>query len=152
MTSAASVASLSVIVPVLNEAAQIERVLHSLAAARSQGFEVIVVDGGSTDDTAQLAAPHLDRLLHSPQGRARQMNAGGAAARGDVLLFLHADTLLPEGALDLLLAEFNQTQKVWGRFDVRITGRSPMFRLIEEFSVKADHFEDAVILPPDSST
>jgi len=130
-TSAALVTSLSVIVPVLNEAAQIEQVLlRGLAAARSQGVEVIVVDGGSTDDTVQLAAPHADQLLHSTRGRARQMNAGGAAASGDVLLFLHADTLLPEGVFDLLLADMNLTQKVWGRFDVRIAGRSPMFSLI----------------------
>lgn len=125
-----SVASLSIIVPVLNEAAQIERALLRLAPARAHCIEVIVVDGGSTDDTAQLAAPYVDQLLHAPKGRARQMNAGAEVARGDVLLFLHADTLLPEGAFDLLLADMNQTKKVWGRFNVRIAGRSPMFSLI----------------------
>ena len=130
MTATTLVTSLSVIVPVLNEAAQIEQVLRGLAAARSQGVEVIVVDGGSTDDTVQLAAPYADHLLHSPKGRARQMNAGAEVAHRDVLLFLHADTLLPEAAFDLLIVELKQTQRAWGRFDVRIAGRSPMFRLI----------------------
>jgi rSAM/selenodomain-associated transferase 2 len=122
--------SLSIVLPVLNEAAQIEHVLRRLEEARAHGVEVIVVDGGSADDTVQLAASYVDQLLHSAQGRARQMNAGAASAQGDVLLFLHADTLLPEGAYRLLLAELNRSQKAWGRFDVQISGRSQMFGLI----------------------
>ena len=94
--------SLSIIMPVLNEAAAIEGTLQALAALRTRGAEVIVADGGSTDATVARASPLADRVLSAPRGRARQMNAGAAMARGDVLLFLHADTQLPAGA-DLLV-------------------------------------------------
>ncbi|MGD9952379.1 MAG: glycosyltransferase, partial [Burkholderiales bacterium] len=89
---------LTVVVPALNEAAGIRRCLEGLAPLRARGHEVIVVDGGSADGTRPLAAMLADRVLEAPRGRARQMNAGAAAAAGDALLFLHADTLLPEGA------------------------------------------------------
>jgi rSAM/selenodomain-associated transferase 2 len=119
---------LSIIVPVLNEAAIIGRTLDALAPLRAAGHELIVVDGGSEDDSAALAAPLADRVLAAPRGRARQMNAGAAAATGDVLVFVHADTQLPAGAADEILA---QTQShAWGRFDVRIEGRSPWLAVI----------------------
>lgn len=121
---------LSVIIPVLNEAANIESVLRALLPLRAGGAELIVVDGGSTDDTARLAAPLADRLIHAERGRAHQMNAGAPASRGDVLLFLHADTLLPVDAGDLVLAGLAASRRTWGRFDVRIAGRPPMLRLI----------------------
>ena len=94
---------LSVVMPVRNEAEGITQVLAPLQALRDQ-LEIIVVDGGSTDGTADLAAPFADKVLASPPGRARQMNAGAAAATGDVLLFLHADTQLPEGFLRMIRA------------------------------------------------
>lgn len=114
---------LSVVVPVLDEAAGIGAALQALAPLRAAGHEVIVVDGGSQDATATLAAPLASAVLHSPRGRARQMNTGAAAAQGDVLLFLHADTTLPEGAAAALLQAV-QDGAAWGRFDVAISGRS----------------------------
>ncbi|MBL4609295.1 MAG: glycosyltransferase family 2 protein [Pseudomonas sp.] len=94
---------LSVVIPVRNEAEGIAQVLGPLQALRDQ-LEIIVVDGGSDDDTATLAAPLADKVLASPPGRARQMNTGAAAATGEVLLFLHADTQLPEGFLGMIRA------------------------------------------------
>lgn len=114
--------TLSIVMPVLNEAAGIVAALDALAPLRSRGCEVIVVDGGSTDGTAERAAPLADRVLTAPRGRAAQMNAGAAAAHGNVLLFLHADTCLPENAGNLVHDALAQSRRVWGRFDVRFTG------------------------------
>ncbi|MEH6501520.1 MAG: TIGR04282 family arsenosugar biosynthesis glycosyltransferase [Pseudoalteromonas distincta] len=94
---------LSVVIPVLNEAAGIQDALLALQAVRD-GVELIVVDGGSTDGTRELAAPLADKVLTSAPGRARQMNAGAAVATGDVLVFLHADTRLPEGFVGMVTA------------------------------------------------
>ena len=120
---------LSVIVPVLNEAAGIGPTLQALAALRASGHEVIVVDGGSADATVHIAQPLADRVVAGPRGRARQMNAGAAVAQGKVLLFLHADTLLPAGA-DALIAQALARGARWGRFDVRISGGAWLFPLI----------------------
>ena len=108
---------LSVVVPALNEAALIERCLGALAPLRARGHEVVLADGGSTDGTPRLAAPFADRVIAAPRGRAAQMNAGAAAALGDAFLFLHADTLLPEGAETAVLAAL--ARRAWGRFDLR---------------------------------
>jgi rSAM/selenodomain-associated transferase 2 len=108
---------LSIVMPVLNEAAGIEAALRALAPLRAYGVEVVVVDGGSTDGTAALAHPLADRVFAAPRGRALQMNAGTAAASGDALLFLHADTRLPDNADRLILDGLEG--RVWGRFDVR---------------------------------
>lgn len=126
--------ALSIIVPVLDEAAGIEPALAALAPLRSRGAELIVVDGGSRDATRELAAAQADRVLSAPRGRARQMNAGAAVARGRVLLFLHADTALPAAA-DRLVAQAIDLSIVgsgphWGRFDVRIAGRSPWLPVV----------------------
>jgi len=103
--------------------------LQALATLRAQGHEVIVVDGGSLDDTARLALSGADHVLHSARGRALQMNTGAATAQGDTLLFLHADTTLPEGA-EAAIARALQAGARWGRFDVRISGASRWFPLI----------------------
>ncbi len=116
--------------PVLNEAAGVEDRLLALAPLRQQGAEVVVVDGGSEDSTRARAHDKCDRLLVAPRGRASQMNAGAAAAHGDVLLFLHADTHLPDGALDEILLGLGATQRLWGRFDVMIEGRSRLLPLV----------------------
>jgi rSAM/selenodomain-associated transferase 2 len=120
---------LSIVIPVLDEAAGIAATLAALQPLRRRGVEVVVVDGGSTDATVALATPWADAVMAGPRGRARQMNAGAAAARGDVLLFLHADTLLPEGA-DSQVHGALERGTCWGRFDVRIAGRAPMLRVV----------------------
>ena len=99
-----------------------KRRLQALAPYRARGVEVIVADGGSSDGTAELACPLADRVIAAPRGRSLQMNAGAAAARGDVLLFLHADTRLPENADRLVLDGLARSGRSWGRFDVRFDG------------------------------
>ena len=121
---------LSIIIPVLDEEAEIAHVLAALAPLRSRGVETIVVDGGSRDRTVALAAPLADRLITAPRGRAVQMNAGAVAATGDVLLFLHADTRLPAEADRLVLDGLARSGRQWGRFDVRISGRHPLLRVV----------------------
>jgi glycosyltransferase involved in cell wall biosynthesis len=98
-------ATLSIIIPVLDEGDTISDALAALAPYRARGVEIIVVDGGSRDGTMEAARPLADRVTTAPRGRGSQMNAGAAAARGDVLL-------------------------LWGRFDVTIAGRSPLLRLV----------------------
>jgi rSAM/selenodomain-associated transferase 2 len=122
---------LSIVIPSLNEATVIGAALSSLSAIRARGHEVIVADGGSEDGTRELAAPLADRVVVAPRGRASQMNAGAAAANGDALLFLHADTRLPENADDAIADAL--TKSSWGRFDVAIEGRSPLLPAIAFF-------------------
>ena len=119
-------APLAVVVPTLDEAAGIVAALAALAPLRERGHQVIVVDGGSTDATAELARRHCDRLLISPRGRAVQMNAGARAAATDALVFLHADTRLPPRA-DAAILQALRSQ-VWGRFDVEIESRHPLLK------------------------
>ena len=121
--------SLSIIIPALNEAAGIEAMLQGLQAMRAQGAELVLVDGASNDGTPDLAARWVDVVVTAPRGRAVQMNAGAEVARGDVLLFLHADTRLPDGAA-VLVQQAIADGAVWGRFDVLIEGRSPMLRIV----------------------
>jgi rSAM/selenodomain-associated transferase 2 len=122
---------ISIIVPALNEAAGIRGTLAPLQPLRSRGHEVVVVDGGSTDGTMDRARPLADRVIASPRGRARQQNAGAAAAAGGILLFLHADTLLPEGADARVVDGLRAAGRGWGRFDVRLSGAHPMLRVVE---------------------
>ena len=121
---------ISIIIPVLNEAANIVATLNALQGYRAQGHEIIVVDGGSRDNSVELAKPLADQVLTSEPGRARQMSLGADAACGDVLLFLHADTLLPDVACDVIGSSL-QTGAQWGRFDVRLSGPTPGLRVIE---------------------
>jgi rSAM/selenodomain-associated transferase 2 len=113
---------LSIVMPVLNEAAGIEAALEALGPFQHRDVEVIVVDGGSCDGTPDTAQPLADRVLSAPRGRAAQMNAGAAAAQGDILLFLHADTRLPVNADLLVLDGLVRSGRDWGRFDVCIEG------------------------------
>lgn len=121
---------LSIIIPILNEAETLRRQLPALQALRRDGHQVIVVDGGSTDRSLEVARGQVDDCLQCAPGRAWQMNAGAARATGDVLLFLHIDTSLPGGAADLVLAALASGERCWGRFDVRLDGRHPAFRVI----------------------
>jgi rSAM/selenodomain-associated transferase 2 len=123
-------ALVSIVVPVLNEAATLEASLRALAPLRAEGAELIVVDGGSSDGTKSLAMPWADFVLLSPRGRARQMNAGAKVARGKLLLFLHADTRLPDHALRDAVQALRESRRDWGRFDVRIAGRSRWLPLV----------------------
>jgi rSAM/selenodomain-associated transferase 2 len=121
---------LSIVVPVLDEAAGIAAHLAALAPLRGGGAEVIVVDGGSTDGTREIAGALADRVIVAPRGRAAQMNAGAALAAGDVLLFLHADTTLPPPADGLIAAALQRTGRAWGRFDVAIVGHHPLLPVV----------------------
>jgi len=121
---------ISVIIPVLNEAGRLAQTLYCLQALRERGHEVIVVDGGSTDDTISEAVPLADRVLQSPRGRARQMHAGTCAASGSVFWFLHADTLPPRAADDLILQALAVWQGDWGWFDVRLSGTRTLLRCV----------------------
>jgi rSAM/selenodomain-associated transferase 2/rSAM/selenodomain-associated transferase 1 len=125
---------LSIIIPVLNEANDLLACLKPLQSWRQQGVELIVVDGGSDDDTLVLAREYADKAFVAARGRARQMNAGAKAATGRYLLFLHADTRLPQEGLDELLVRFESLQQhsaAWGFFPVRLSAQRWPLRVIE---------------------
>jgi len=117
---------LSIIIPVLNEAPGLPVLLGQFASWRDRGDEVLVVDGGSEDDSVAVAQPLCDRVIVAPRGRAAQMNAGAAQARGRLFWFVHADSRVAPAARAALLAS-----SAWGRFDVRIDDTSLAFRIIE---------------------
>ena len=123
---------LSIVMPVLDEAAIITAALAALAPLRARGAEVIVVDGGSSDGTVALARPLADRVITGPHNRGEAMNAGAALAVGDIFLFLHADTALPDGADHVIVRALLRRgfERAWGRFDLRIAGRHPLLALV----------------------
>lgn len=121
---------LSIIIPLLNEAALIQPALQALQGLRSAGVELIVVDGGSDDQSMALAAGLADKILQVGKGRARQMNAGAAQARGNTLLFLHIDTRI-NLPVDQLAVLFQQNLTGWGFFPVRLSGNHKLLRVIE---------------------
>ena len=121
--------ALSIIVPALNEALALPGTLTALATLDAAlAREVIVVDGGSKDATCAIATQHGATVLRSATGRALQMNAGAAQARGEWLVFLHADTALSEGALATICALPTTAQ--WGAFQQRFTGDDWRLRMI----------------------
>ncbi len=121
---------ISVVIPVLDEESVLAATLAPLQAARGRGVEVVVVDGGSRDATREIAAPLADRLLEAPRGRAAQMNVGARASTGEVLLFLHADTVLPGNAAALAGDGLANSGRAWGRFDVTIAGSDPVLSVV----------------------
>src|SRR4051812_37592190 len=123
-------AALAIVIPSLNEAAGIVSTLRSLQSMRRRGVEIVVADGGSADGTAALAAPYTDQVLHTPRGRAAQMNAGAAATSARVLLFMHADCVLPARADERILGGLTETGRRWGRFDITLKGNHPLLNVI----------------------
>jgi len=123
---------LAIIIPVLNDAEQLTGLLAALQPVRQAGHTVIVVDGGSRDASASEAGKYADRLVQARRGRASQMNAGARQADADILLFLHADSRLDSGAIDMMLHRL-QAGARWGWFRVRLSGRAPLLRVIEFF-------------------
>jgi rSAM/selenodomain-associated transferase 2 len=117
---------LTIIIPVRNEEQSIETCLLGLQPLRKQGVEVILVDGDSQDSTCELASPFVDHVIKSAPGRGTQMNAGAAVARGQSLLFLHADTVLPPDFSLIMISEVP-----WGFFPVKLSGSVWPFRVIE---------------------
>jgi rSAM/selenodomain-associated transferase 2 len=124
---------ISLIVPVLNETASIEGFLKRLRA-RAGRAELIVVDGGSSDGTFELARNHCDRCLRAPPGRAVQMNAGARATSGDTLWFLHADCEVPADCLQQISDALRDPQVVGGFFRIRIPNRRIVYRLTDSFA------------------
>lgn len=127
---AGDAARLSIIMPVLDEGASIEAALVPLAPLRDRGVEIIVIDGGSTDATIEKARGRADLVLDAPRGRASQMNRGAKQARGDILLFLHCDTQLPQNADRLIVEALERSGRHWGRFDVELSGRPFSLRVV----------------------
>jgi rSAM/selenodomain-associated transferase 2 len=121
---------LSIIIPTLDEAEGIETTLTALAGMRSRGVQIIVVDGGSEDGTPGIAAHAADVVMGAPRGRALQMNVGAQAAKGNALLFLHADSVPPAQADECVLHALGEGKRCWGRFDVHIAGANPLLRLV----------------------
>lgn len=119
----------SIIIPTLNEATTIQHCLTTLQALRDC-VEIILVDGGSDDNTVALATAYADKVLVlTSAGRARQMNHGANYATADILLFLHADTELPEHALSLIAQQLTASQP-WGRFAIQLRDERFIFKII----------------------
>lgn len=123
--------TIAIILPVLNEEAHIVAGLNLLQPLRQQGCSLIVVDGGSQDQTVALAEPLADLIIVSAKGRAAQMNAGAALGNSDILWFLHADSLPPADAATLIRNALSDPNQCWGRFDVRLSGQHPLLRIVE---------------------
>ena len=120
----------SIIIPTLNEEKTIEACLLALQHLRNN-CEIIIVDGGSADNTRVVAESLVDKVITSEKGRARQMNNGARQANGDILIFLHADTSLPENALPLIQQQLSSRGK-WGRFDIQLSGKHFMLKVIAQ--------------------
>jgi uncharacterized protein len=130
---------MSIIVPVLNESTRIESFLRHLRAS-VPGAEIIVVDGGSSDNTANLASGLCDQVLRTDRGRALQMNAGADAAHGDILWFLHADVTVPRQCLDEIARTLSDPRVVGGFFRLRLSGSRWVYRLTDGFAHYAGLF------------
>ncbi len=120
---------ISIIIPTLNEGKNLSKLISNLAAWRQLGDEVIVVDGGSTDDTVEQAQT-ADTVIRVGRGRGIQMNKGARIGRGRILLFLHADSKVQFFAREDILSSCNKGSN-WGYFGVRIDGTGLLFRIIE---------------------
>lgn len=123
--------TISIILPVLNEAENLQQTISRVQTAAD--VEAIVVDGGSSDATVEIARSLGAKVIVSPRiGRGGQMNAGAAIATGDILLFLHGDTLLPLGYAAMVSAALAQPQAIAGAFQLAIEGNRPALRWVEK--------------------
>jgi rSAM/selenodomain-associated transferase 2 len=120
---------ISVIIPTFNEEANIAATVQNVRA--QQPHEIVVVDGGSSDRTVEIASPLADRILAGPRGRAAQMNLGAAHAAGDALLFLHADCSLEAGAIDQAARLLEKLGVAAGCFTMRVPLTNSLYRCIE---------------------
>lgn len=128
--SAVARSRISVVIPVFDEASALPQLAVAVRAYQAAGHECVVVDGYSSDASVALAGRFADCVITAPRGRAAQMNAGARVARGEVLWFLHADTVPPPQAIDLILTQ-TAAGAHWGYFDVGLSGSMPLFRVIE---------------------
>jgi len=124
-----SITKLSFIIPCLNEEKYIVETLQRLQKCRHHGHEIILSDGGSKDRTIEFAKPLIDQHIITSAGRAKQMNQGAKVANGNILCFLHADTLAPE-SIDEAILEF-ENKFSWGFFQIKLSGKHWQFRIIE---------------------
>jgi len=123
---------ITIIMPVLDEAALLAESLGRLRPSSSEErVEIIVVDGGSSDGSVEIAGGFADRVLSAGRGRGRQMRLGAEQAEGEILLFLHADCSLPEGAFRMIRDALGRPGVSMGAFDISIGHGSPCFRLVE---------------------
>ena len=118
----------SIIIPTLNEAQVIQTCLENLRKYQPAS-EIILVDGGSSDKTLSLAKPNADVIINTGKGRAKQMNMGAMIATGDVLVFLHADTFLPDNALTLIQQGIESGAQ-WGRFNIKLSSSNALLKII----------------------
>lgn len=124
--------TLAVIIPVLNDATALEKNLKSWTSRRSRELAIITVDGGSEDDSFEIASSLSDHCLATQRGRATQMNAGAEIATSQYYLFLHADTFITEGGYRSLLECLQNTRPAWGFFLVSLNNPNPIYRIIEK--------------------
>lgn len=124
---------ISIIIPTLNEASTIDQFLKSLRE-RAGHVEIIVVDGGSSDGTFELARNRCDQCLRSPRGRALQLNTGATAASGDIFWFLHADTEVPADGVKKIYDVLRDPEVAGGFFRIRIPSRRLVYRLTDSFA------------------
>jgi rSAM/selenodomain-associated transferase 2 len=125
-------AQISIIIPVLNEAANLPQTIASLLSLKT--IEIIVVDGGSQDNTVEIAKTLGVKIIETQPGRATQMNAGAEVATGEILLFLHSDTLLPPNFGQWVLQSLSQPQTIAGAFQLKIDGPGVGLRIIEKLA------------------
>lgn len=120
----------SIIIPTLNEQQDIKTCLRALQKLRLQA-EIIIADGGSQDDTVTIAAEWVDQVIQTKKGRGKQMNTAAKCATGEILIFLHADTFLPNHAL-ILIEQALSNDKQWGYFNISLIGTSLILKIIAQ--------------------
>ncbi len=123
---------ISIIIPVLNEAANLPQTIASLLSLKT--IEIIVVDGGSQDNTVEIAKTLGVKIIETQPGRATQMNAGAEVATAEILLFLHSDTLLPPNYDQWVLQSLSQPQTIAGAFQLQIEGSGIGLRVVEKLA------------------